>query len=417
MIKKIIAFSKSGTTIDTMLSFFGNFVTAIGGLIFTILLARAMNPGEFGIVMGLLSAASIISSLADLGVSSVLTNTIPKKPEIRRELISEALSFQLLVGMILMVTTISLYQLNPHILWNQSLTTALGLALLIFVYVINAYCQNLMRAERLFGKATVMQVTETGVKVALLIAVVAGSVLNTEKSVYVSIIASVVATVWAFYIYKGQLSLDFSFSKLRTEISFGFWMAVNRSFGVLVSRADVVLLNSLSGSYQAGIFAAASRLAMVFSLLVSSLGSVISVRFAGFENKGQIKKYLKKLVLIVVLLVGMMIISAVVSPFIILSVFGKEYIEAASVYKGLTVAMIPFIISLLTITPLIYSFGLARMSAILVFIQVALLLGIEIVTLPTLGAWGAVIALFVSNMVVLVISGYLLITRLKTKNK
>jgi len=161
----------------------------------------------------------------------------------------------------------------------------------------------------------------------------------------------------------------------------------------------------MHSSFSAGIFAAASRIIFVFALVVSSLGSVVAPRFSGFTKRAQTIAYLKKLFTLVSLVSVVMLLVVLLAKPIILLVFGAKYLTAIPVFKALTIALIPFLFSLVTSNPIIYTYGQPDYFAKVTMVQVVILVALDILLIPKLGAMAPAVSIGVSNMVMLVLGG------------
>ena len=71
---KELAFS--GTAKDTYILFTGNVGSAFWGFLFTLLVARSLSIYDFGIFSAVINLVNILSSLADLGISSGAVNFV-----------------------------------------------------------------------------------------------------------------------------------------------------------------------------------------------------------------------------------------------------------------------------------------------------------------------------------------------------
>ena len=88
MIGKIKTLLFSDTSRDTAVIMGGNLAVALGGTLFTIVVARSLSPINFGIFSAIFALATLFSSLADLGISSALINFLPKVKGDRSTIIS-----------------------------------------------------------------------------------------------------------------------------------------------------------------------------------------------------------------------------------------------------------------------------------------------------------------------------------------
>ena len=181
---------------------------------------------------------------------------------------------------------------------------------------------------------------------------------------------------------------------------------MSRVFSTTISRVDILLLNLLVGNYQAGIFSAAGRIALLFAILVSSLGNVIAPRFSAFTKYSDIKIYLKKVSVLVGSLCLFMLVCVILADPLIRFVFGVKYLDAIPVFRALTLAMIPFLLSIITTQPLIYSFNQPHFFARLTVLQVVVIISLDLLLIPHFQAMAPAISMGIANIIVVSISGY-----------
>jgi len=400
-VEKLKKIFHSATVKDTAISFVGLGVTAIVGFIYTVVLARTLGPEKFGIFSAITALIAIIYSLGDLGIASAIINFIPKLKEKRQVLINTGFWFEFVVGLIILII-FCIFSIFHNQIIPGSLTDQVFLAgFIAFNYLLINYAQAIFTAERKFLTYSFSQIIDAGVKITLVFILLSSSRL----SISTAFIANIVSTTFALLITfsKELFRIHWQFDKPVFSQIFHFakWMAVSKIFSVFTTRVDIVLLNLLLGSYQAGIYSAASRITLFFSLLISSLGSVVNPRFSSFDTKEKTIGYMKKLILLIGAISFLMILSALLAHPIINIVFGKKYLDSIPVFQMLTLSMIPFMFTLITTPALMYSFNQPSFIAKLTMIQVTIMISLDLLLIPILGAFAPVIALGVGNIITL----------------
>ena len=199
--------------------------------------------------------------------------------------------------------------------------------------------------------------------------------------------------------------------------SFAKWIAFSRVFSVLFSKIDIILLNILANSFDAGIFAAASRITLLFSILVSSLNSVINPRFSEFDSRIKVVTYIKKLTLFIAGICVLMLFCVIFAEPIIGLVFGEKYLLAIPVFRYLTIAMLPFLFSLITTPAIIYTYNKPDFFAKLTAAQVISIVILEIILIPRLTFYAPVIALGLTNVFTLAASAIMLTNLLQNDKR
>lgn len=403
----------SQTIKDTLISFLGLGFAAAVGFAATVILARTLGPEQFGILSAISALIAIVCSMGDLGIASALINFIPKLKEKRSVLISTSFSFEILVGIFIFIL-FSIFAIYNTSIVPGSLRGQLLIAGFLSVnYLFLGFVQGIFTAERRFWGYSFSQIIDAGVKIVIIYTLLLISRLSIETAFLANVISTLLTLIIIFgkEFLKIKLSLDKGiFQKI---VTFAKWIAVTRVFSVFISRIDVILLNLLSSSFEAGIFAAASRITLLFSLVISSLSAVINPRFSGFSHKGMVISYTKKLIGLISLVTLLMLLSTLLAKPIINIVFGDKFVSAIPVFQSLTLAMIPFMYSLATIPALIYTYNENRFVAKITAIQVIFMISLEIILIPSLGYFAPAIALGASNIIVLVATSTKLLSLLR----
>jgi O-antigen/teichoic acid export membrane protein len=180
-------------------------------------------------------------------------------------------------------------------------------------------------------------------------------------------------------------------------IGYAKWIAVSRVFTVMVSKIDVLLINLIIGSFQAGIYSAANRVTLVFALLISSLNSVVNPRFSSFNTKEKVRGYINKLFGFVAIFAILMLSMIVLADPLVNFVYGNKYVQAIPVFQALTIGMIPFLFSIIVTPPMLYSYGQSSLFAKVSGMQVLSMIILEILLIPKLGVYAPAIALGTTN--------------------
>lgn len=405
MIAKIKKIFLSSTSRDSFISLAGSAGMAAGGMVFTILMARSLDPAQFGIFSALTATVILLASIGDFGLSSSLINFLPKLPNNRKEIISVIFWSQLTLAIILASLLLLASSFKDVFIPGSTLIQFIAISILVFVYIMEEFPMAVLQADKKFVPVAIFRLIDSFIKVTILSLLFIGSKVTIELGIAATFVSAGMVAFLATRMEIKNIRPFFPKVYFKKIFHFTKWIALNRTFGVAVSRVDIILLTALSSPFAAGIFSAAARFALVLTLIVSSLGNVTTPRFSVFNNKQQIKNYIKKLLGLITLIVFAAAILAIFAKPLILFVFGSEYSQAIPVFQALTVAMIPFIYSIATTGPLIYSFNKPNFVAAVTIIQVTILIVLDLILIPIYGVFAPPIALGASNLLVLIITG------------
>ncbi|MFZ2202280.1 MAG: oligosaccharide flippase family protein, partial [Microgenomates group bacterium] len=345
------------TTKDTLISFAGLGTIATVGMIFSVITARGLGPSAFGLFSALTALVTLLSSMGDLGISSALVNFLPKVADRRNVLISVTFWFQIAVTLVLTLALMAAGLFHGYIVPGSTPQHFIIIGVLTGLYVLQGFALGIFNAEKKFLRASLLQGSDSVIKLIIVGGLFFSRNLNIELAILANIFSCFISLIYGFWGEFRNIRPIFPRAQLAEIFQFSKWIALSRTFGVMISRVDVVLLNLLAGSFQAGIFSAASRIALVFALLVSSIGAVTAPRFSAFIRKEDIRRYLKKVALMVGGISLIMLSTVVLADPIVRIIFGEKYLAAIPVFRAMTLAMIPFLLSVITSQPLIYSFN------------------------------------------------------------
>lgn len=403
----------SSTFLDTFYSLAGNAGVALGGMLFTIILARNLSPEQFGIYSSLWALSVLASSLGDMGLSSALVNFIPKLPDSRASYVGLTLYLQLGVALTLFFVLTAFSPYADQIIPGSTPYLQFLAAAMTFIYILDNFGLSLLKAEKKFFLSSVIQTLESGNKLLWLFLAALLGLVSIPLAIIVAVFSAIITTIICLKNEFPTLRWFWPKAQLLEIFTFTKWIALMRVFSVAVARIDILILGKMAGSYEAGIFAAGSRLAILFTLVVSSLSSVVAPRFSTHTSRSQLISYIKKTSVLISIIAAGMLLSALLARPIILLVFGPKYLEAVPVFVALTFAMIPFLLSIITVNPLIYAFNSPAFVAWVTVVQVIALVGLDIYLIPHFGALGPTISLGITNTLVLVLTAIKLVQQIR----
>lgn len=413
MIGKIRSLFLSQTSRDTLVSFVGLGTIAVVGMVFTVITARALGPAQFGIFSTLNALITLLSSMGDLGISSALVNFIPKITDRRNIIISTTFWFQIAVSFIL-TSVLMIAGLIPDLIVPGSRAIHfIIIGILTGLYVLQGFALGVFNSEKKFIQASFIQGFDSMVKLGIVTAFFFGKSLNVELALLANVLSCFLSVIYGFKNELRNIRPIFPRSQALEIFHFAKWIAISKAFSVMISRIDVILINLLINEFQAGIFSAASRISLLFALLVSNIGSVVAPRFSAFVNKDDVRNYLKKVGLMIFGVSLLMVSTTIFADTLVRTIFGSEYLAAIPIFRAMTIAMIPFLLSVATSQPLIYSFNQQSFMSKVTIFQVLTLIILDLILIPRFQALGPTISLGITNSIVLLISGLKLYNLIK----
>lgn len=410
----------SKTAKDSFVLLLGNVVSAILGIIFTVLMARLLLPENWGLASAVLSLIPIFVAVADLGLGSAFFQYSAGKWQIAHTGIQRIHAkffgarlvticfFVLVFGLLLPV-------INKYVLQNQDLRLVV-LAVLGFV-IISLYDFQIFvnQAKRNWVLASVLISLSNVIRILLLLVLNSSGILNLFNSLLVFTLGPLL--VFVLGLVLSPIVPDFSFGKLVPRFSqFSANMAVNKIVSTISSRIDVLLVIAFLGAYQAGVYSAANRLAMGVPLVMGSLATVFASRFAAISDVKELKRYFQKSFLMCFGISILLVLGIFISPWVI-NFLGEQYSDSTLVLQYLFVAMVPFVLSVPTVNILIYHFKKPNIIAGLSVAQLLITVTVIYLFLGELNILAPVVAIGLSNLLILIVTHLFTLSYLAQQNE
>jgi teichuronic acid exporter len=242
----------------------GNGGVTVLGVLFTVIAARGLSPDNFGVMSALLSLVVVLATIGDIGISSALVNFLPKFKTDRHTIISLTFWIQFSISLILCLLLIVAAFFKDKIIPGSTVLHFWLIALMLFVQTLSGFSRNIFTADRRFFLAAINQWLESFPKVLVLGYFFFFSHVTIDLAIATTVVGVALAAIFGLSFETSNIRFIFPKKHLLEVFQFTKWIALVKIFSVFVSRVDVILLNALSSSYQAGLFAAASRVAMPF---------------------------------------------------------------------------------------------------------------------------------------------------------
>ncbi len=299
-------------------SYVSTITTALMQIGYTAVMARLLNPSDFGLVAMGNVVLSFGSYFAQMGMGSAII----QKEEITKEQIKAAFTSSVFLGFIFLILTFLLAPLTRYIFDNQSvipLVRVMGLSFLLNGFSLTALA--LIRRELKFKALAIAEVISFSIGYII---VGIGSALigfGVWSLVFASLVQSALIAIMVFIIIKHELSLSFSWDNYKPLISFGSKISIISFLEFIGSTLDTILIGRFFGSISLGIYNRAQRLInLPMQYFTSSFSRVL------FPSFSQIQKDNDKIKRNIFLI--LQIVAIIIFPFaIFISVLSKEIVE------------------------------------------------------------------------------------------
>lgn len=365
----------------------GTIANSFLGLIFYILVARSLSVSSFGYFSFILALGILAADLGDWGIDPSIIKFGGKN-------LSPILSLGVIQRLLAGVLFLIIAAIASVILSTNFFPAAFVAISLLSLYLVT---QSFLAKQKYpFYIATNI----FGNSFRLLLVVVAGTLLTAESALLIFAVSNLAAIVLGTtLLVKSFPETKINFRGLRQTIlevkAFSGWSGASFILSAISAKIDNLLVFSLAGPFQAGLYSSAQKIATIFPQVAASLDSVFSPKLA--LSKTHFKNYL---IIASVAAVG----TLTLIPFanLILALLGDKYLVAASTFEVLLIGMSIFIFSGPFGATILYHYGKAKVYFINGVLQLTVALISYLILVPRLGSIGAALVFVTTSFVSLV---------------
>ncbi|MBE9185131.1 flippase [Microcoleus sp. LEGE 07076] len=381
------------------------------GLVVGLWVARYLGPVQFGLLNYAIAFVSVFSSVATMGLGSIVIRDIARNPECKNETLGTAFGMQFTGGcitLLLTVTVISLFKPDDDLTrWLVGIIAA-GTIFQAFE-AINFWFQSQVQS-----KYTVLAKNSVSFFVA---AVRIGLVtIKAPLLAFACIRLAEVAIAGMAYVYFYQLTgnkiKDWQFSWGRgKELLAESWPIMLSGLAVyLYSKTDQLMLGAMNKNAELGYYAAAVKISEVCDFLPMIISGSIFPKLANLREKNY-QEYLSKFQIycdtMMFLWLGVAIPISLLSPWIVNLLYGENYAKSAAVLAIYVWAQFGSNFGVARNTYFTIE-GQLRYSLYLTVIGSILNIGLNWLLIPKYGAFGATAATLITYFYVIILVNFLI---------
>jgi PST family polysaccharide transporter len=305
------------------------------GLFVGLWVARYLGPTQFGLLNYAIAFVSLFSSVATMGLGTLVVRNIARDPECKNETLGTAFGLQFTGGCITLVLTVTVIALLKP---NDTLTRWL-VGIIAAGTIFNAFeAINFWFQSQIQSKYTVLAKNS----VCFLVAAVRIGLVTIKAPLlaFAWVRLTEVALVGIAYVYFYQLTgnkiKDWHFSWERCkELLSESWPIIFSGLAVYVySKTDQIMLGAMNENAQLGYYAAAVKISEICDFLPMIISSSIFPKLANLR-KTNYEEYLNKFQIysdiMIFLWLGVAIPISLLSPWIVHLLYGENYAKSAAV--------------------------------------------------------------------------------------
>jgi len=379
---------------------FGDKVLRMGvGLLVGVWIARYLGPSQFGQLSFAGSLIALFTSLASLGLESIVVRELVRLPEKQNEILGTTFLLRItgaFLSYVLLNATI--FIIRPDDELARLLVAILGLILIFNSFdTIDLWFQSKVLSKYAVSAKNIAFLITAGLRVVFVLAKAPLVVFAVANSIEVGLGAVGLLVV---YRTNGQWVTRWSASlKLAKNLLSNGWPIILSGIITVVSfRADQVMLGQMASSKEVGIYASAVRIAEIWYFIPAAIVTSVfpNIVKARSVNEDEFYRRMQKLYnLLAFIGYAIAIPMTFMSGFVVNLLFGRAYAGAG-----------PMLV-ILVWSSIFINLGMARGSflmamnwpRVLLFISIISALsniGLNMILIPRYGGMGAAVASLIS---------------------
>ncbi|MEG5067174.1 flippase [Microcoleus sp. B3-A4] len=305
------------------------------GLFVGLWVARYLGPTQFGLLNYAIAFVSLFSSVATMGLGTLVVRNIARDPDCKNETLGTAFGLQFTGGCITLVLTVTVIALLKP---NDTLTRWL-VGIIAAGTIFNAFeAINFWFQSQIQSKYTVFAKNS----VCFLVAAVRIGLVTIKAPLlaFAWVRLGEVALVGIAYVYfyklTGNKIKDWHFSWERCkELLSESWPIILSALAVYVySKTDQIMLGAMNQNAQLGYYAAAVKISEICDFLPMIISSSIFPKLANLR-KTNYEEYLNKFQIYSDIMIFSWLAVAIpislLSPWIVHVLYGEKYAKSAAV--------------------------------------------------------------------------------------
>jgi len=322
-------------------SYTGTIINSILQIGFTAIMARLLDPADFGLI----AMAGVIlrfgTYFAQMGVGSALI----QKKEIFDEDVRASFTSAFLLGMLFTIIVYLCAPLSTYIFDNEKIVAIIRvMALSFFITGLSTTAMSLLRRNLAFRALAVIEIFSYVVGYGLIGILLAYNGFGVWSLVAGALSQSAFLAILAYYFCQHRLSFIYNWKYYKPLYSFGSRVSAISFFEFVGSNLDTLAIGHFIGAAPLGIY---NRAFMLVNLpaqyLTTSFSRVLFPSFSKVQKEiERLKKaYLSTIMIFSAILLPTCFGMAAASREIVLVILGEKWIAAIPVLQILAIA-IPF---------------------------------------------------------------------------
>ncbi len=398
-------------------------LNGIVGALSSAILARFLGVADYGIYVLIISLLTLMTDVADLGVSSSIvrfgSESVAEGNEQKlRTVIAIVTRWKLVFGVVLLLC--ALLFLNEIVGYvfkhvDEQISFYFRLSLLACVFGIAAgLFTPIYQSFKKFRRLSVLLSSRAVGKLLVVVILVYGIAQCTVQNliwVEIGVLAVFLVLMYAYSPFK-RFSVTLHDKRLEREMwSFNKWISLYQAIALIGARLDLAFVGGLSDAQALGLYGSASKVSGLLNAVSSSYMSVLLSELSSSISNEALKRKRRHAWAIVSMIIGGILFVALIAGPLIHLLFGSSFDGAASVLRILCVGLV-FAVLAYPINATLFARNKSAVFPLMSTVSMLAFIGANMALVPRYTADGAAMAFAFSAFVAFVVSGgYYLMAR------
>jgi PST family polysaccharide transporter len=420
-INKVFGLARTKTAKNTYIVFIGNSLAGLIGMVLMIFLSRILGPSKFGTFSVSFALLSLLAKFADLGFNFAMVKNVSQSrargekfriPRIFQTvfLVKIVTSFLIAVAGFFIADFISSHLFHSP----EAISANHFLMISFFVFVFYDLSRVYFEANKRFLESSLMYVSANFFKLVTVLGLFfLAPLFNNYILVY--LFGPLCSALIFFPRAKIKIKFKFYKDEFKKLIQFSSWMGVSVIFAAIGENLNIFMISSRLSSFETGIYSAAEKFILPFTIFAGALGTVLISRTSEFLETTHIKSFIKKVLVIQVLFLFLFLVIYPLTP-LVPFVLGQDYLPSVAVLQVLLIASF-FQLAITPLNAVFYPLGKSIIFALDAFIQVLFLFVFNNLFLLKFQAKGAAFSLLIANLTIFIVNYCFLYFALKKRER
>jgi len=319
-------------------SYVSTIITAIMQVGYTAIMARLLNPSDFGLVAMGGVVLRFGSYFAQMGMGSAII----QKKDLTKGQISAAFTSSIILGFIFTLLTFVLSPLAQFVFNNQDVVPVVRLmGLSFFINGFSLTALALIRRKLKFKSLAIAEIVSFLIGYLIIGIGSAFFGLGVWSLVFASLSQSILISIITFSIIRHELSLSFSWIDYKPLFSFGSKVSLISFLEFIGSSLDTILIGRYFGDIKLGFYNRAQMLInLPMQYFTTSFSRVLFPSFSQIQDDNErIKKnFFLILKIAATVLFPFAIFVSILSKEIVYVILGSKWMESAILLQILAFA-------------------------------------------------------------------------------